>query len=81
MCCICMADPQEVLIETEGSVEGTIATSETGAGGFGYDPIFFIPSLGRSVAQLNSQEKNAISHRGNAIRRFIPLLGQKLGLS
>ena len=80
MCCICMADPQEVLIETAGSVEGIIATSETGAGGFGYDPVFLIPSLGRTVAQLNSQEKNAISHRGNAMRRFIPLLEQKLRL-
>jgi XTP/dITP diphosphohydrolase len=81
MCCICMAGPQEVLIETQGSVEGIIGFREMGAGGFGYDPVFLIPSLGRTVAQLNSQEKNAISHRGNAIRRFKPLLEQKLRLS
>jgi len=81
MCCICMANPKEVLIETQGSVEGVIGTQEMGTGGFGYDPIFLIPSLGRSAAQLNSQEKNAISHRGNAIRKFKPLLEQKLGLS
>jgi XTP/dITP diphosphohydrolase len=81
MCCICMANPKEVLIETQGSVEGIISTQEMGTGGFGYDPIFLIPTLGRSVAQLDSQEKNAISHRGNAIRRFKPLLEQHLRLS
>jgi XTP/dITP diphosphohydrolase len=81
MCCICMANPQEVLIETQGAVEGVVSTEEVGTGGFGYDPIFLIPSLGRSAAQLGSQEKNAISHRGNAIRKFKPLLEQKLGLS
>ncbi len=81
VCCICMADPQEVLIETQGSVEGVITTSEAGAGGFGYDPIFHVSSLGQTMAQLNSREKNAISHRGNAIRQFKPRLEQKLKLS
>lgn len=78
VCCICLASPQEVLIETEGSVEGIITTQETGTGGFGYDPIFLIPSLGRTAAQIDGPEKNAVSHRGNAIRKFIPLLEEKL---
>ncbi len=74
MCCICLASPDRVLIETYGSVEGVIAQSPTGGGGFGYDPIFFLPSLGKTVAQLGAADKNAISHRGNAIRKFKPLL-------
>ena len=81
MCCICLASPTEALIETHGSVEGIITTEEMGTGGFGYDPIFLIPDLGRTAAQLNNQEKNGVSHRGNAIRRFKPLLAEKLGLS
>ena len=41
-----------------------------GDGGFGYDPIFFVPSLRKTFAQLTAEEKNAISHRGNALRIF-----------
>jgi XTP/dITP diphosphohydrolase len=41
-----------------------------GAGGFGYDPVFFVPELRKTFAQLTAEEKNAISHRGNALRAF-----------
>ena len=41
-----------------------------GDGGFGYDPVFLVPSLRRTFAQLTAEEKNAISHRGNALRKF-----------
>jgi XTP/dITP diphosphohydrolase len=74
VCCLCLASPQEVLIETEGKLEGVIAEKETGANGFGYDPIFFVPKLGKTIAQLSREEKNEISHRGNAIRKLKPLL-------
>jgi XTP/dITP diphosphohydrolase len=74
VCCLCLASPEKVLIETQGTLEGRIAEREIGAGGFGYDPIFFVPQLGRTVAQLSPEEKNAISHRGNALRRLQPLL-------
>jgi XTP/dITP diphosphohydrolase len=74
MCCICLANPERVLIETSGSVEGIIAVAGAGDGGFGYDPIFFLPSLGKTVAQLDAADKNEVSHRGNAIRTFKPLL-------
>ena len=74
VCCLCLANAETVLIETEGKLEGVIAEREEGANGFGYDPIFFVPKLGKSVAQLTSEEKNAISHRGNAIRKLKPLL-------
>lgn len=74
VCCLCLAGPGEVLIETRGTVEGLIAEAPAGTGGFGYDPVFLVPGLGRTVAQLGDGEKNAISHRGNAIRELVPLL-------
>jgi XTP/dITP diphosphohydrolase len=59
-------------------VEGIITEEPAGAGGFGYDPVFLVPQLGRTVAELGDQEKNAISHRGNAMRQFKPLLKELL---
>jgi XTP/dITP diphosphohydrolase len=78
ICCLCLASPEKILIETEGRLEGFIAEKEAGENGFGYDPIFFVPQLGKTVAQLSRKEKNAISHRGNAIRKLKPLLEQLL---
>jgi len=66
------------LIETEGVLEGFIAQQEKGENGFGYDPIFFVPQLNKTVAQLTAEQKNAISHRGNAIRKFKSLLDKLL---
>jgi len=77
-CALCLASPEEVLIETEGTLEGLITTEEIGKNGFGYDPIFFVPHLNKTVAQLTPEEKNAISHRGNAIRKLKPLLKKLL---
>jgi XTP/dITP diphosphohydrolase len=74
VCCLCLASPDRILIETEGILEGFITDREIGQNGFGYDPIFFVPHLKKTVAQLSSGGKNAISHRGNAIRKLIPLL-------
>jgi len=73
--------PQGVLIETQGMVEGLIVGEPAGANGFGYDPVFFVPSLGKTVAQLSDEQKNAISHRGNAIRKLKPLLAELLAHS
>ncbi len=78
VCHLCLASPERVLIETEGILEGLITDREIGQNGFGYDPIFFVPHLKKTVAQLSSQEKNAISHRGNAIRKLKPLLDELL---
>ena len=74
VCYLCLASPQKVLVETQGTLEGLIAEKEIGTNGFGYDPIFFVPHLNKTVAQLTREEKNAISHRGNAIRKLKPLL-------
>lgn len=78
VCSICMASPDKVLLETQGTVEGFIIDKEIGQNGFGYDPVFFVPFLNKTVAQLGSEEKNTVSHRGNAIRKLKPLLTQLL---
>ncbi|MDI6448854.1 XTP/dITP diphosphatase [Anaerobaca lacustris] len=78
VCHLCLASPERVLVETQGTVEGLIVDEPVGDNGFGYDPVFFVGTLGRTVAQLPDDEKNAISHRGNAIRRFMPLLNEVL---
>jgi len=78
VCCLCLASPERILIETEGTLEGLIIDREIGENGFGYDPIFFVPRLNRTVAQLTNEEKNAISHRGNAIRKLKPMLYELL---
>ena len=78
VCRLCLAIPERILIETEGILEGLITDREIGQNGFGYDPIFFVPHLNKTVAQLSSQEKNAVSHRGNAIRKLKPLLDELL---
>jgi XTP/dITP diphosphohydrolase len=78
-CHLCLAGPDQVLIETSGILEGSILDHSLGNKGFGYDPIFWIPSLSKTVAQLGPEEKNALSHRGNAIRRLKPMLRELLG--
>jgi XTP/dITP diphosphohydrolase len=78
VCCLCLASAEKILVETEGKLEGVIAEKEMGANGFGYDPIFFVPKLNKTVAQLTREEKNAISHRGQAIRKLKPLLEELL---
>ncbi|MCJ7729329.1 MAG: RdgB/HAM1 family non-canonical purine NTP pyrophosphatase [Sedimentisphaerales bacterium] len=78
VCHLCLASAEKILIETEGRFEGLIAEKEIGKNGFGYDPIFFVPNLNKTVAQLTREEKNAISHRGNAIRKLKPQLDKLL---
>ena len=57
-----------------GTVEGRIGYEEKGENGFGYDPIFVLPDRGLTTAQLSPEEKNRISHRGNALRKMKELL-------
>ena len=59
-----------ITYETTGVVEGTIAAAPRGSGGFGYDPIFFYPPYGRTLAEVTEPEKIAVAHRGIAFRRF-----------
>jgi XTP/dITP diphosphohydrolase len=78
VCCLCLASLEKVLVETQGTLEGVITETPTGTGGFGYDPVVLVPSLGKTVAELGEEEKNAISHRGNAMRKLEPLLAELL---
>jgi XTP/dITP diphosphohydrolase len=57
-------------ITAAGECVGEIARENRGDGGFGYDPVFYLPELGRTMAELTETEKNAVSHRGRAIREF-----------
>lgn len=65
-------DPQPII--AEGEWHGEILSAARGAGGFGYDPLFFIPELGASVAELDAAEKNRRSHRGLALRQLVERL-------
>jgi XTP/dITP diphosphohydrolase len=59
---------------TEGRIDGIISESIIGDGGFGYDPIFFVPHIGKTFAELSSAEKNKISHRGIALQKLRKIL-------
>jgi XTP/dITP diphosphohydrolase len=78
VCCLCLASPERVLVETRGTLEGVITEEPVGTGGFGYDPVVLVPEFGKTVAELDEEQKNAISHRGNAMRRLKPLLKELL---
>ena len=65
---------------TSGQCDGEIIPEERGSNGFGYDPIFFIPGIGRTMAELEMDEKNRLSHRALAIQNAIPILKQMFGI-
>ncbi|MHB0912706.1 MAG: XTP/dITP diphosphatase [Armatimonadota bacterium] len=71
---IAIAEPDGTTVVVEDSCEGIIATEPSGDGGFGYDPIFYLQELGRTMAQLSPEEKNHISHRGKALREAVEIL-------
>ena len=62
------------ILTTRGEFEGQIVHEVSGMGGMGYDPIFLVPKLGKTAAELSQEEKNAISHRGTALREMMQLL-------
>jgi XTP/dITP diphosphohydrolase len=66
-CAISIATPDGRVWVSEGKVEGVISREDKGANGFGYDPVFYLPELGKHMAELTPDEKNAISHRGRAL--------------
>ena len=65
-CCF----PNGDVLTARGECAGTIAYAPMGEGGFGYDPVFFVPELKKTFAQLSAEEKNAVSHRGKALEAF-----------
>ena len=68
VCAIAAMLPGGRELTTRGIIEGRIGYEERGEGGFGYDPIFYVPEFGKSTAELSEEEKNAVSHRGRALR-------------
>lgn len=70
--------PDGTELTAEGDCHGTIAYAPMGDRGFGYDPVFFVPQLRKTFAQMTAEEKNAISHRGNALRAFSGILKEYL---
>ena len=66
---VCMF-PEGTSIEAEGRIEGELLREPRGDGGFGYDPIFFVPELGQSFAEVSPEVKNSLSHRGRALAKF-----------
>ena len=74
-CVIAIAFPDGRVELCEGECPGIIAFKSRGAGGFGYDPIFYLPEFGKTMAELNLEEKNRVSHRGKAAKKTLELLG------
>jgi XTP/dITP diphosphohydrolase len=72
-CVLAVAREGRTLATYEGTVEGTILREMRGCNGFGYDPIFFHAPSGRAFAELTREEKDAVSHRGQAIRAFLKM--------
>lgn len=78
VCALSIVMQQSLLAVITARVDGEILPSPRGAGGFGYDPIFFFPPLQKSFAELTAEEKNRHSHRGKAFRRLLSVLPDML---
>jgi XTP/dITP diphosphohydrolase len=79
VCALAVVRRGAVVFETTGTVEGRIAPTPLGAGGFGYDPIFYYPPYGTTLAEVDTPRKLAVAHRGVAIRRLVAWLTADAG--
>ncbi len=70
VCVITMVTPEGRIIQARGEIHGELTRQPRGENGFGYDPIFYYPPFGKTTAELSPEEKNGVSHRGNALRVF-----------
>ena len=70
VCVITMVTPEGQVIQARGEIHGELTREARGENGFGYDPIFYYPPLGKTTAELDPQQKNEVSHRGNALKLF-----------
>jgi XTP/dITP diphosphohydrolase len=75
-CVLVAARDGQVLHTAEGTVEGVILDAPRGAGGFGYDPLFYLPALERTLAEVDLETKLSLSHRGRAIAALLPILSR-----
>ena len=74
VCVIALVDRGRTIAVVSAAAEGEILDAPKGAGGFGYDPVFWVPALGKTFAELSPREKNRYSHRGKAFRKLIDFL-------
>ena len=79
VCAIAAVFPDGRILDTQGTMEGEIAHEIRGENGFGYDPILYLPKLKKTSAELSPEEKNAISHRGKALRSMKEMLEKTEG--
>ena len=70
VCVITMVTPEGQTIQARGEVHGFLTREPAGQGGFGYDPIFYYPPFGKTLAEVSPEEKNQVSHRANALKLF-----------
>lgn len=77
VCAVALARHDAILYESSAAVAGVLTRTPRGAGGFGYDPIFYYPPLGRTLAELSQEEKTAVSHRGQAFRALRSFLERR----
>ena len=75
-CVLAVARDGQVLHTAEGAVEGTILEAPRGTGGFGYDPLFYLPGLGQTMAEVDLETKLSLSHRGRALAALLSILTQ-----
>lgn len=81
ICSLVMVFPNgSAPIRAVGAVEGEILLAERGENGFGYDPLFWYDPMGKTLAEMSAEEKNAISHRGCAVRKFAQKFARRFGL-
>ncbi|OGS07883.1 MAG: non-canonical purine NTP pyrophosphatase, RdgB/HAM1 family [Elusimicrobia bacterium RIFOXYA12_FULL_51_18] len=79
-CCVmALSSPAGSVITVEGRLEGRMTCAPLGANGFGYDPLFLIPGVGKTLAELTPAEKNALSHRAAAVVKIEPYLKRLIG--
>ncbi len=77
ICALAVAHERHTLFEARGVIEGRIADAPRGDGGFGYDPIFYYPPFGKTLAELSEQQKARVSHRGHAFRQLREFLERR----
>jgi len=75
-CTLVAARDGEVVQVADGTVEGVVLDAPRGTGGFGYDPLFYLPELGKTMAEIDLQTKLTLSHRGRALANLLPLLSE-----
>jgi XTP/dITP diphosphohydrolase len=77
-CVVALAEPEGLLKTAAGYCTGFISLTPSGSSGFGYDPVFFLPNLGLTMAQLEPKDKQKISHRSRAIKKILPTLYKEI---